>query len=422
MKHEKNIIMYARIILVDHMFGSAYGSNNSVIDRLKEYIPAQSDNMNSNNRCPNLRDYYSYSHNSNPPPAYTNGWWAPTGEMPPGVRVDNEEVIASMCKMYGINWLAGGKNNNTSKEVNYLRDVVTDLPALLTWCHSVLSDGPKPRPLTRFPKMPDIQALQGLDYEDGRAYPLQYLDNLADGTILWLWENFKATGGITGGLPFKVETHSAQWRSNHTMLVLLGELSAAPVINRKVSSTEVREYVANLADFVRAHPIVAGLLVADHATDDSFVQWFLVGHSNWGEQVHNYDSSRYAASWQNAMVNAVAREYVEEKAKGESGAVSLLVKLKASVAATEYAVDRLLTKGIPLEATKELIVAFHNKLVDTDNGIAAELSLGKKDHLLTQVGLRAMAVAGFADKESLVKMIATRIKQTNAEYFQGIPQ
>ena len=418
MKHEKNVVMYARAILVDHMFGSAYGGNNTVINRLKEYIPAQSDSMNSNNRCPHLKGYYSYSHNNTPPPAFVNGWWAPTEELPPGVRVDNEEVIASMCKMYGTNWLAGGKNNNTAKEVDYLCDVVADLPALLTWCHSVLSDGSKPRPLTRFPKMPDIQALQGLDYEDGRAYPLQYIENLADGTILWLWENYQNTAK----LPFKVEAHSAQWRSNHTMLVLLGELSAAPVINRKVSSAEVREYVANLADFVRAHPIVAGLLVTDHATDDSYVQWFLVGHSNWGEAVHNYDSSRYQATWQNAMVNAVAKQYAEERTKGPAGDVALLTKIKASVAATEYAMDRLLTKGIPLEATKELITAFHNKLVDTDNGIAAELSLGKKDRLLTQVGLRAMAVAGFADKESLVKMIATRIKQTNAEYFQGIPQ
>ena len=420
MKHEKNVVMYARAILVDHMFGSAYGGNNTVINRLKEYIPAQSDSMNSNNRCPHLKGYYSYSHNNTPPPAFVNGWWAPTEELPPGVRVDNEEVIASMCKVVGTAWLANPtKNNNTTKDVNYLRDVVTDLPALLTWCHTVLSDGSKPRPLTRFPKMPDVQALHGMDYEEGRAYPLQYIENLADGTTLWLWENYQNTAK----LPFKVEAHSAQWRShNHTMLVLLGELSAAPVINRKVSSAEVREYVANLADFVRAHPIVAGLLVTDHATDDSYVQWFLVGHSNWGEAVHNYDSSRYQATWQNAMVNAVAKQYAEERTKGPAGDVALLTKIKASVAATEYAMDRLLTKGIPLEATKELITAFHNKLVDTDNGIAAELSLGKKDRLLTQVGLRAMAVAGFADKESLVKMIATRIKQSNAEYFQGIPQ
>ena len=54
--------------------------------------------------------------------------------------------------------------------------------------------------------------------------------------------------------------------------------------------------------------------------------------------------------------------------------------------------------------------------------MAAELSLGKKDELLTRVGLRALAVAGYADTEDLIKMIATRIKQTNEEYFQGIPQ
>ena len=78
MKHEKNVVMYARAILVDHMFGSAYGGNNTVINRLKEYIPAQSDSMNSNNRCPHLKGYYSYSHNNTPPPAFVNGWWAPT--------------------------------------------------------------------------------------------------------------------------------------------------------------------------------------------------------------------------------------------------------------------------------------------------------------------------------------------------------
>ncbi len=413
MKHEKNIVMYARIILVDHMMAAAYGTNNSVIDRLKGYIPAQSENMNSNNRCPHLKCYYSYSHNTNPPPKFTNGWWAPTGEMPPGVRVDNEEVIASMCKVHGSNWLAGGHNNNNTKSVLYYRDVVTDLPALLTWCATVLSDGTRPRPLTRFPKMPDVQMFQGLDYEDGRAYPLQYIDNLADGTILWLWQQHQATGRM----PFKVEVTPAQWRRNATMLILEGEISAPPVINRKVSSMEVRDYVGDLADFVRSHPIVAGLLITEHATDDSYVQWFLVPHSNWGERVHNYDSSRYTASWQNAMVNAVAKGHLLKEDE-----VSLFTKLRASVAATEYAMEKLLTKGIPLEATKELITAFHNKLVDTDNGVAAELSLGKKDELLTRVGLRALAVAGYADTEALTKMIATRIKQTNEEYFQGIPQ
>ena len=348
-----------------------------------------------------------------------------------GLAAGDGEVLARAIARTGIRKgtkeeVYSGHFRFTSESVTP-DDIIVDKKALLAWCVKFLEDcGFKGAALTRFPKCDRLTTnystrgdFTDTEIQSGRYYFESDISSLATSYLLKIGQDY-----LQGKpLPF------AESKKSKGVVELTAEAtSAAP--SRAVTPADVETYVACFLNAVRKFPVVAGLLTAGVDICDPIIQFYLEGEYCFSNWMNEMTSSRHQASW----IHVLARAGKKADRKRDTASYpgdDLFHKMEAVVAHTRRALDISKEKGVDIALTKELVAAFHSKLMMEDGQLASELSLiapikhvdwrdnvTYTDHPLKELGTRALYMYGHELDEKIRRTLSNRVTKTTETVYE----
>lgn len=387
----------------------------------------------------------------------------------PGLRLNDDEVVAAVVQRSGMKRGKVKSDHGHWKQWYQedvgLQDICYDKTALLTWCTGFLVDcGVTPKELQRFPLNDKLvnhryfNSVVGKQHvTSGQYYHKDDLHKLAPSYILKIGQDFLAGKP----LPFrKLADHA----NVNDVVKLTVAAAAAP--KRAGTPEDVNAYVRSFMEAIRRYPVVCGLLAAGEAVDSPLVRFFSANQMNMSMWLNGMQSARYACNWIDRMVHEsrkallteeelVAEATKQEEAEVEvevedemddgteetaddeegsestasAGSVQLpyFLQLEMQVAAVRKVLEIQKKTGTPMHNCKELVVAFHTKLMQEDGDTASLISLtppleirhwsGMKteQHPLAELGCRALSIHGHQLSEKILRLLSNRTKAKASE-------
>lgn len=387
----------------------------------------------------------------------------------PGVR-GHEDTLLQVAKRTGAR--KGSKTNYGSYEyVDVLfSDMFQDVTAAAKHCISFLNDcGVTAQDIPRFPKLDKLASYQrwfshiGVSSQEilsGKYWDAGDLDKLSPAYLVGL-----ATDALDGKVNRQVKETSNPNAPNHYQRHAIIELCGpvAAMTTRKEAPPDAAAYINSFMEAVRQFPVACSLIAGGYEVCSKEVQYFLENTSSDGvfnpsSWFNAMTSSRHRCGWKSRMailcseeerrvsgtaeddesdieVEAEAACQEDQEQDGEDSAwnppqerttpsLTHIQQLETMISMVKAAAVHSKSTGIPLRNSKALVTAFHAKLMECDATAASDLSLlpqvqeyrfyGQpatfRQHLLAEVGTRAMAIQGHELAEKIAKTLNSRVK------------